>query len=86
VARFCARCRLIEQGRGQTHGYEGEEAPESDLEAIIGKYQAVKDRLFERRLKVNPSEPDFADYQLRLVSEVIRDLQRVQANTLEIAS
>jgi hypothetical protein len=49
------------------------------------KYQALKDRLIERRLKLNPSEPTLADAQLRWASEVIRDLQRVQGATLEIA-
>jgi hypothetical protein len=56
---------------------KGEDLLLETLEGEQAKYEAVKDRLMQRQGLVNPSEPDFADYQLRLVSGVVRDLERV---------
>jgi hypothetical protein len=78
LASWCGDCRASVD-RLQGRGHEGEDLDPATLEDVLVKYRDLRDRLTDRRERLGPTAfGEFAAVQLRLVAEVVRDLERAQ--------
>jgi hypothetical protein len=64
-------------GRLEGRGHESEDPDQGSPEAIMGKWQELKERLRDRKLRLGAGFGELADVQLRLAAEVVRDLEGI---------
>jgi hypothetical protein len=64
-------------GRLEGRGHESEDPDQGSPEAIIQKWRELKERLWDRKLRLGAGFGELADVQLRLTAEVVRALEGI---------